>query len=396
MNSISAAEADKHRLLFTSEVESRLDQFCQSLTSLHPEHASCKPFPIGNDGCIKHGSFNLCVFVQFATPAADKWVIRIPFPDRNPWIQERLRSEIATMAYVAAKTTIPVPKIHAYSLESNNVIRSPFIVMDYCKGQSLYELQFQKGGPSPNHTVEKVYQQLASVYLQLRQLEFPRIGALGLPRYSGQPPTESDIDGITVQSRPLSMNMAMQHTEGYQPEDIIQGGMTFSTAREFVTALSRLSKNQFQKSPDVRLDCRPGRSLLYANEAFHTFTDTWLKFENGPFVLWHMDIILQNNNILFDPTTLKIVAALDWECSFVVPVQFLVPPVWLTGSGFGFMLHDLKWYDEEVEKFRRQVKSLELQLQTTTRPLLSDVWTGACDTATIVTLLHPDNIYESY
>ncbi|PTB40354.1 hypothetical protein M441DRAFT_142394 [Trichoderma asperellum CBS 433.97] len=397
MDNISAARTEelRLRLSFVKEIESKLDLFCQLATAHHPDELPCEPFkPIGHDKHIKYGSFNLCVFIQFTAPSTQKWVIRVPFPHRSFWILERLRSEVATMAFMAtAQEYIPVPKIHAYSLNSDNLIKSPFIITNYCEGRPLHELGFQKGGRSPDYIIKKVYNQLALFQCHLRRLEFPKIGALSLPSYTNQPPTESEINGITVQNRPLSINIAMQHEKGYQPEEIIQPGMTFSTTGEFITTLKRLSDNQFLKSPDVGLDVRGGRSLIYANHDIYRFIrDEWIH-SDGPFVLTHGDITLHDNNILFD-SEFNLVAVIDWEWSFVAPVQFLVPPAWLTGAGFGFMIQDLGWYDKEAEEFLRQVRYAEDELKRQSLP--PRIWTGACDTATVVALLHPDHIYESY
>jgi len=42
----------------------------------------------------EHGSYNVCFFVEFADA---RWVVRLPIPDRVPWIDEKLEVEIATM-----------------------------------------------------------------------------------------------------------------------------------------------------------------------------------------------------------------------------------------------------------------------------------------------------------
>lgn len=98
MNSIRHKEADKRRRLFVRQIEARLGEFCDLAKYYHPEHSICEPFiPQGHKQCIKYGSFNLCVFARFKTPKNNEWVIRVPFPDSSPWIEERLQSEVATM-----------------------------------------------------------------------------------------------------------------------------------------------------------------------------------------------------------------------------------------------------------------------------------------------------------
>ncbi|KID96065.1 phosphotransferase enzyme family protein, partial [Metarhizium majus ARSEF 297] len=396
MNSISKAEVNKRRQYFIADICSKIDKFCELGTRHHPKSPSCEPFnPNGQDGFTKHGGFNLCVFIKFEICPPEKWVIRVPFPD-SPWVTERMSSEIATMRYVATKTTIPVPRVYAYSLSDDNMIKSPFLIMNYVEGKTLHELRFQRGKRTPDFQVRQVYKQIGDINLQLRHLEFPTIGALGLPERSTELLNACNPDSIAVQNRPLTLNMAMQAAEGYQPDTIIEQGKTFQTAREFVAALIRLSENQFNRSPDIGLDKRRGRSLLYARDAFHRFASKdWLEIDS-PFVLLHGDITLHNNNILFNQD-LKAVGVIDWEWSFVGPVQFLVPPVWLTGSGFGFMLLEVNWYKQEVERLLCQIKHNEASLQSTT--LLSRLWetfAGPCGTAVATALLHSDYIYEAF
>ncbi|KAM0421198.1 hypothetical protein ACHAPT_011090 [Fusarium lateritium] len=97
---------------------------------------------------ISHGSFNVCVSVPFNSPPTSsppvRWVVRIPFPGRVPWIDEKIDSEVATMMYIADKTTIPVPKIHAWSYNAQSPIGHAFIIMDHVRGTSLNAMLFRR------------------------------------------------------------------------------------------------------------------------------------------------------------------------------------------------------------------------------------------------------------
>ncbi|KAK1767337.1 hypothetical protein QBC33DRAFT_65943 [Phialemonium atrogriseum] len=93
----------------------------------------------------KHGSFNVCWFVEFDLTAVsrdtqvrpDRWVVRIPISPRVPWIDEKIEVEVATMSYIAAKTRIPVPRIHAWSFVEGSPINAACIIMDYVEGKPL-------------------------------------------------------------------------------------------------------------------------------------------------------------------------------------------------------------------------------------------------------------------
>ena len=59
------------------------------LASSYHNNEACKMFQPPS-----YGSYNVCFFVEFAD---DRWVVRLPIPDRIPWIDEKLEVEIATM-----------------------------------------------------------------------------------------------------------------------------------------------------------------------------------------------------------------------------------------------------------------------------------------------------------
>ncbi|QPH15626.1 hypothetical protein C2857_000086 [Epichloe festucae Fl1] len=228
---------------------------------------------------------------------SERWVIRVPIPGMNPWVAESLNSKVATMNYVSAKTDIPVPPGYAsYSSKDDNIINSPFIIMEFVQGKTFHQLGFQRGRTTPQRPVQRVYDQIGNFILQLMQLEFAKTGALGYPSRS------HDVNEITVVGRPITMNMTLQQLEGYRPDKIMKPKTTFMTARGFLKALVKLSKNHFNQSPpDVQLDQLRGRSLLYAHRQFqHIIVKDWLAYDKGPSVLVHGDCTLPGNNVLVD------------------------------------------------------------------------------------------------
>lgn len=194
-----------------------------------------------------------------------------------------------------AKTTIPVPKLHAYAFSDTGLNGLPYIVMDYVDGHSLKDLGYKSGetfgfmffGEAQTCTGKHVYQQLAHIYVQLRQLEFPRIGALGLPSRA-TPALTCSPDVISVRNRPLSIDIALQELDGLQPGNIFPPETTLSTAKEFVDRLLLLADNKLEKEPDQEMDENEPASILYAAHHFKHFVQhEWLDHSAnlGPFVL---------------------------------------------------------------------------------------------------------------
>ncbi|KAF5020379.1 hypothetical protein F66182_7587 [Fusarium sp. NRRL 66182] len=300
------------------------------------------------------------------------------------------------MTYVAAKTTIPLPRVHAYSLNSDNLINSPYLVMDYIEGKPLHDLGFQRGHRTPASVVKKVHQQISNIYLQLRQLEFPAIGALGLAQSASEPLNTCSPDKMVVSGRPITMDMALQERAGYRPGRVIKPGTTFHSAGEFVNALVALSVNQLDKTRDAGSNQQQARELLYTRYAFYGFAFEELAPCNGPFVLIHGDLLLHDNNILFDHD-FNLVAVIDWEWSFVAPLEFLVPPVWLIGSGISMVLACSEWFNAEVQALQHQIGKLEQARRQLS--LLRSSWVStatARGAVTIAALLHPEKIEEVF
>ncbi|KAM5346690.1 hypothetical protein ACJ41O_009695 [Fusarium nematophilum] len=279
--------------------EDKGESICALASSYH-DGTPCSIFT------VSHGSFNVCIFVQFdesqnaITPerevepgrkvSSNRWVVRIPFPGRVPWIDEKIDSEVATMMYVSQKTTIPIPKIHAWSYEAPSPIGHAFIIMDHVEGTSLSALLFCRDprwafNPSPDSRyrspdLTRVHDQIADVYIQLRDLEFPEIGALGMPT--------SDSPTIAVRHRPLPMEVALQEVENLDPTAFFPKGKTFQNGREYLEALINLNRNRLVKSRDPDMDSlEVAQHVVFAHDQFYQhMRTTWPRKKKSKPLLW--------------------------------------------------------------------------------------------------------------
>ncbi|KAL2135871.1 hypothetical protein VTI74DRAFT_6470 [Chaetomium olivicolor] len=285
------------------------------------------------------------------------------------------------MSYVSAKTTIPVLKVHAYPFSETGLNGLPYIIMDYVEDRSLKELGFEPGetwgpltfGGYQTPAVKQLHQQLADVYIQLRQLEFPRIGALGLPSRDASA-LSCDPEETNVCNRPLSIGIALQELDGLQPGGIFPPKVTLPTANDFVGGLLRLADNKLEKEPGLGMDEDEPASILYAAHHFKRFVqDEWLNplANDGPFVLMHGDMELTIGNLLFDDNY-KVVGVVDWEWSRVVPAQLMVFPVCLNAAPLDFVLLIQDYYNEQVGRLRAAVQEREKVLGLS--PRLSTEW----------------------
>lgn len=84
---------------------------------------------------------------------------------------------LPTRRLVASKTTIPIPKLIVYALGDGPEPLSSFLILEFVEGQKL-DLRSLRN--LPDEQLTRLYTSMADIYIQLRRLEFPSIGCLGL------------------------------------------------------------------------------------------------------------------------------------------------------------------------------------------------------------------------
>ncbi|KAJ4323111.1 hypothetical protein N0V84_004511 [Fusarium piperis] len=149
--------------------------------------------------------------------------------------------------------------------------------MDHIQGTPLNALSFRREvrwasdltHRSPDLT--RVYDQLADIYIQLRGLEFPEIGSLGMPT--------SDSPVIAIRHRPLPVEVALQEVERLNPTTFFPKDKTFTTDREYIKALVGLSHNRLTRAQDPDLDTvEVASEVVLAHDEFYKHMLTaWLR-----------------------------------------------------------------------------------------------------------------------
>ncbi|KYK61367.1 phosphotransferase enzyme family protein [Drechmeria coniospora] len=214
--------------------------------------------------------------------------------------------QLTGASLIAEKTSIPIPRIIAYSLDQSADPLSTYIILEYVAGDRLSAdrlksaTQMQKGN---------LYKSLAEMYIQLRRLEFPSIGRL-VRRDGG---FEVDRQVVTIDTNCLQV-------EGLDPfatqSSYHADRSTLNSANKYVDMRLQISSNAFFKSR-TNIEHGMGASVLYHFHRFCQHARTWTDstLDQGPFVLVHGDLGPQN---LMVNETLDVVAVLDWEWSRVL------------------------------------------------------------------------------
>lgn len=280
------------------------------------------------------------------------------------------------MRYVAANTTIPVPKIcHWGTAEENPLGLGPFMIMEYIEHDTT--LSHALNDPilgstdshslDPNISMEKLeflYRQMANILLQLSTLSFTRIGSL-----------VEDAEGhISVSGRPLMQNMnSILDLTGAPASLLPVKDQTFTTSTEWYLAMTKMNLIQlaFQQNNAVE-DEDDARDKYVARQLFRNLASEG-RLEAKPsknggtsFRLFSED--LRPSNVLIDKD-LKVVGVIDWEFAYAAPPEFSFdPPWWL------LLKYPEYWpggYEKWMEAYEPRFKTFISVLQDEERRLKS-------------------------
>ncbi len=115
-----------------------------------------------------------------------EWAIRIP-AEGDVHKPSRIRSfylDIITQRFISSKTSIPIPRIHYWSLDSSNILSRPFVIVDFIPGTNLSKLWNDRTWITDQKR-EKIFEQIAGWMTELSALEFDQIGCLDWDEVSG-------------------------------------------------------------------------------------------------------------------------------------------------------------------------------------------------------------------
>ncbi|CAI7629991.1 unnamed protein product [Penicillium glandicola] len=241
---------------------------------------------------------------------------------------EKLRHEVAIMRYIHDNTSIPVQIIHHWGRQKDSPFElGPFIIMDSIEHDTSCPGE-ERGRLDPNieeDTLQALYEELASILLQLSKPSFSGIGSC------------SRVDDLTweVAGRPLSLNSNELIRLSSLPQSKLPSyETTFSSTSSYLETLAEIhiahlthQRNDAIESAD---DCRRkfvARILSRKLARERKLTKRWAAFDTGPFEIWCDDF--RPGNVLVNNDH-KITSVIDWEFTYAAPIEFsYAPPWWL-------------------------------------------------------------------
>jgi hypothetical protein len=270
---------------------------------------------------------------------------RVPKPGAVSFPDEKTRIEVATLRYIAEKTSIPVPHVYHWGLAQENPTGlGAFIIMDYIKHHQtlgdiltkelldqLEEMRKQRNYRPTDYPPSKkmlhVYREMASICLQLCRLEMPRLGSL-----------TADGSSYKVATRPLPQDINNLPANCSYPKYMLpREDKVYSSSHEWYSLLAdrHLTHLVLQHNDAVRSedDCRDklvSRYLfrqLIRERRYPQPASASPDGSNDPeaFKFWCDD--LRPHSVLVDEG-MKVVGVIDWEWSYFAPSSFVSDPPW--------------------------------------------------------------------
>ncbi|KAK8161109.1 hypothetical protein BKA80DRAFT_333001 [Phyllosticta citrichinensis] len=218
-------------------------------------------------------------------------LIRIPKPAFAMFPEEKTPIKAATMQFIKAKTSVPVPKVFDWGTREQGACKlGPFIIMERIGNHSREKGTGHKVDPDiPDEKLRKSYSQLAGILVELSKPIAERIGSL-----------VKVGDEWEVKQRPLTCDLNNLVHLGGLPRAKAESG-TFSSSTSYFQFLAHLHLEHLihQRNDAIKIaeDCR---RKYVARKLFIKLAEedklAWP--DSSPFRLWNDD--LRPHNVLTD------------------------------------------------------------------------------------------------
>ena len=267
---------------------------------VHNDKGFVQSFPCSIDPSkFAAGRHNVVFEIAFSD--SSQCIARVRLPENEACekdhIETSMLSEIATLRLVASRSTVPVPTIYHFDVDASNDFGFRYILMQALPGRHI---ENSLAMSVPKAHFDKLTDQLADFYDQLRRLRFDRIGRLWCGRTAEEQPSPIPIPDV---------------------------GGPFSSSIEYFYALRKSSNRTIQAEHAGDKKWMTAAWILEQALPSMVIED----FTHGPFPLCHTD--LHFNNVLIDEN-LNITGIIDWSDSQTVPLEsFLISPEFVTFPG---------------------------------------------------------------
>ena len=234
-----------------------------------------------------------------------EWIVKAP-KHVDECARERMESEIATLKFLETMRTSLTPRVHSYAINSDNPLKTPFIIMDKMPGTSLGRALSQG---LDAQGVRRALEGLASFRKLLQKHPFRAIGSLFLncstDDFHIDPHSHGEVGYMVFGLINLwSSLLSPKHYRGFRCTDVEsyyfqQHALSLIADGVYDDVESTLTKRSAHFYLALLLPC-------YIHES-------------RDFYLAHTDLSI--SNILVDPLDGTLLGIIDWEFANTLPPQ---------------------------------------------------------------------------
>ncbi|ATY64775.1 GDSL Lipase Acylhydrolase family [Cordyceps militaris] len=218
-----------------------------------------------------------------------QWVVRVPYKKFDAGDRVSMLSEVATMALIKRKTTIPIPSVFDFAASAEQDFGYPYTMMERLPGHQVSN-GLARSIPLQYHA--KIAKQLASVFSELQNLTFSRIGRIWCGDNADGP---AEVISMAWHAAPGPLETSLEYFYYQRQEENRQVMALHSSA-----------------DPEWLTACWVLKSAL----PYMIIEDR----VRGPFPLCHLD--LHYGNMLFDEDY-NLTGIVDWSNAQAAPLEQL-------------------------------------------------------------------------
>ncbi|KAE8402309.1 kinase-like domain-containing protein [Aspergillus pseudonomiae] len=310
-------------------VRFNIDRLCDVITSLSGSERA----PVSKIEKLE-GGFSKALLMT--TEDGCEYIAKIPCPNagRPMYCTE---SEVAVLNFIRTYTTIPVPKVLAWSSDMTNAVGAEYIVMERVPGVQIFKKWDEMGESNRISLIKR----LTQWERELSEIQFPAYGNLYYKNSLGDPetiPLESSIDP----KGEFCIGPSCDPSWLIQPGDQLLPGVRcgpWRTLGDMGESLIERSLSRTGQDPNTQLPAslygstEDHFSLLHmAKEAMPTVANNSKLLEKSQPILWHSDLHMGNIFVSEDDPG-KVTGFIDWQNTSISPLflqvrwpVFLNPP----------------------------------------------------------------------
>ncbi|KAI9926035.1 hypothetical protein ASPWEDRAFT_37945 [Aspergillus wentii DTO 134E9] len=218
----------------------------------------------------------------------------------------KTENEVAVMTWVRENTTIPIPAVIRYDATPNNLLGHEFSLLGRAPGKALHQIydDLSQG------QLEQIVDQIIDILVQLHKQSWHSISGLAF-----SPSSHAVIPGRVVEETFWQAPEVARHFPSSESVDTLNLQGPYESYTAYIAGSIRTYQHIIRLHPSLE----PFRDLLPRLDAWVDALGQHPELNNTRYVLAHKDLHMAN--IMYDESTGRITAILDWEFSGVVPSQ---------------------------------------------------------------------------